>query len=116
MTVWRDGRCIPATDVDPGTRVTVTAPHANEAAYLCASSQVKTRLDAVGTELCGPAGLPSRWDRTGSVCVGHHPHALAALRSVAATSSAPSRTALPRLNRISFSAAAAWSQRSCSAR
>ena len=47
---------------------------------------------------------------------GYAPQALAALRSVAATSSEPSRTALPRLNKISLSAPAACSHRACSIR
>ncbi|BBY17453.1 hypothetical protein MLIT_30450 [Mycolicibacterium litorale] len=79
----------------------MTAPHTNERAYLRASSQVKTQNCAV------PPGSPPVGTAQGLWWVAHHPQALAALRSVAATSSAPSRTALPKPNRISFSAAAA---------
>jgi hypothetical protein len=68
------------------------------------------------TELCGPVGSPPSGTAQGPGGEAQEPQALAALRSVAATSSAPSRTALPRLNRISLRAAVACSQRVCSTR
>ena len=71
--------------------------------------------EAVATALCGPVWLPSNRDRTES-CGDYAPQAFAALRSVAATSSDPSRTALPNLNKISLSAPAACSHLACSMR
>ncbi|CQD06503.1 ATP-dependent RNA helicase [Mycolicibacterium conceptionense] len=91
------------------------APVAADNAAATAAPDVRTTpAQAAREEVCGPArpllrSGPHRLFRS-----GHAPHALAALRSVAATSSAPSRTALPRANRISLSAAAARFHRACS--
>src|ERR1700691_501118 len=97
--------------------------HANPAAYRPASLQVKMtvwsrRLSSVGTTqsrfgaavaarcLLGTA-IAARWLLGGFASCGYLAQTPAARRSAVATSSAPSRTALPRSTRISLSAVAA---------
>ena len=110
---------VSATDIDPRPGV----PHANRAAYRPASLQVKMtvwsrRLSSVGTtqSLFGAAiaarcllgaAIAARCLLGGFASCGYLAQTPAARRSAVATSSAPSRTALPRSTRISLSAVAA---------